>query len=148
MYPTSSAFSPDGKWVAYYQRPPGGPTGSLFVHAVQTEENHEVSRGGGIHPIWSRGEPLQLFYRLPQMIMRVDVTTRPTLGFTRPVEWLPDLLPLNPGPSVPRSMDATPDGTGFVTTVDVSSDPSQLAPATIRLVQHWTDELKQRVPVK
>jgi hypothetical protein len=150
VYPPSSMFSPDGNWVAYYERLPGSETGALFVHAFQKDEVHEVWRGGGIHPFWSQqGTSFRLYYRLPQTFNSVDVTTHPTFGFTKPVEW-PFGLPLTPGPEAPRSVDITPDGKTFVSVASAGASPTQLTsdPDVVHLVQNWTEDMKARVPTK
>src|SRR6185295_15899940 len=81
-YDGAGQFSPDGRWMVYasndssqfevYLRPyPGpGPT-------------KQVSTQGGTHPKWNRNGK-ELFYRLGNRMMAVDVSTAPNLTLSQP----------------------------------------------------------------
>jgi len=151
VYPPSSAFSPDGRWVAYYERVPASQAGSLFVQRFPSSgEKHEISKDGGIHPLWSPDRRhLQLFYRLPDAVYSVVVTAEPTFEFGKAREEVALGSLINPGPLAARNLDVLPDGEHFVTISDSAQDGfSDAAASRIHVVLNWTEELKQRVPVK
>jgi serine/threonine-protein kinase len=152
IYPPTSTLSPDGRWLAYYERPPGSVSGSLVVQPFPSGERQEIAKGGGIHPIWiPRSQPPRLLYRLPAAAYIVEVTTQPVFAVSKPV-----LVPLrqlsNPGPADSRTIDVTPDGQHLVaaTTADVliGSGGDLAQGERINVVQNWIDELKQKVPVR
>ena len=128
-------FSPDGRWIAYvsdesgreevYARPYPGPG-----------EKRQISTEGGREPVWARNG--ELFYRLGNKIMGVQVATQPAFKagaprpfFEGPYFWFVYL----------PSFDVTADGERFL--MLKSTDP----PATeISVVLNWFEELKKRVP--
>ena len=48
-------------------------------------------------------------------------------------------------PNPARHYDVSPDGTRFLMLKDSAADPT-VTPASMVVVEHWSDELKQRVP--
>jgi len=79
-------------------------------------------------------------------IVSVDAQTQPSLviGKTTP-------LPIKGfiGLLGARSYDITPDGKYFVVMLPKSqADPAKAPPEQIDIVLNWSEELKQRVPVK
>jgi serine/threonine-protein kinase len=150
MFMSSPVFSPDGQWVAYYHRPPGSITGSLMVVSFSSPlTTHEVYKGGGIHPFWSRRQrQLQLFYRLPNRLESVDVTFGQAIAFGKVTEYRWRQLP-GDSPEVPRLMEPMPDGEHFIAVDQPVSDDSR-APGgeTIQVVLNWFEELKARVATR
>jgi len=128
-------FSPDGKWMAYvsdesgrtevYVRPFPGP-GQKFV----------VSSDGGMEPRW-RGDGRELFYRMGDSIITVDVTAGPILSFSLPRV----LFKGSYVPSVTNysTWDVMPDGQGFVL-IQALAQPR----TSISLVQNWFQELRKK----
>jgi Tol biopolymer transport system component len=150
IYAPASEFSPDGQWVVYYSRPLASTSGSVIVQSFASPgTKHEVYSGGGIHPMWSlRQGRLQLLYRLPQRIETVEVTTRPTFGFTKAVA-LPWQQLFNDDPETTRRMDVTPDGEHFIAVDQASqSEVREDTGETIHVVLNWFSELQQRVPTR
>jgi serine/threonine-protein kinase len=132
-------FSPDGHWIAYssiesgrsevYVRPYPGPGGKW-----------QISTEGGAEPVWNpKGR--ELFYRIGNKMMAVDVTTQPVFSAGKPrVLFEGAFVP------TPRSLsnyDVSPDGQRFL----MLKAPEQAqAPAQINVVLNWFEELKRRVP--
>jgi len=136
----AAAFSPDGKWVAYEARE-GGIANPLFVQPYPpTGANYQVSRNA-IHATWSPDGKQLFFGPGPGQVVAVNVTTRPAFSFGNPVS-VPFRF-LDPGPTVERNNDITPDGKKFLGVVG-----GQTLSATadrIQVVLNWTEELKSRL---
>ena len=89
---TASAFSPDGRWMAYvsdesgrkevYVRPFSGAGGRI-----------KISSEGGVEPVWTRGGR-ELLYRQGNQFLSVDIRTEPGLAAGTPrVLFSGDFLP-------------------------------------------------------
>jgi serine/threonine-protein kinase len=140
-----SAFSPDGKWLAYQSDQPQvyvqpfPPTGE-----IRQVSSHEASTS----PVWSR-DGTELFYRAAlspgrYTIVAVGVTIDGgfKLGVAR-------ALPIEGFSVIPgiRNFDVTPDGQRFlmVFPADRTGNGEAVRP-TINIVENWFEELRQRVP--
>jgi serine/threonine-protein kinase len=124
--------SPDGKWIAYVDRPSN--VNEVFVSA-RTGGRYQVSVGGGEEPVWSR-DGTELFYRAPERAMmsahlelgaEARVVSRDTLF---PVAFLPGTVAAN--------YDVTADGHFIIPRPTVVS---QWPTVTIG----WTDELREKL---
>jgi hypothetical protein len=91
-------------------------------------------------PLWSP-DGKALFYVVPNQLLMVPISTRPTFTFGQPVQ-LPKPFDTI-GPAAIRTYDITPDGQRFVGVVQSGPSTSQ-----VRVVLNWFEELKQRVPVR
>jgi len=104
---------------------------------------YPISSEGGVQPLWARNGK-QLFFRWQDQVWAVDVGTGGGLATSKP-----RLLFEKSGYSgaVPiRSWDLSLDGQRFLM---IKLDQRKPTPVTeMILVQNWTEELKQRVPVK
>ena len=137
---TAPRFSPDGHFIAYasdesgrfeiYARPYPGPGGKW-----------QISTEGGTEPVWNpKGR--ELFYRIGNKMMDVDIATQPTFSAGKP-----KMLFEGPYVLTPRSFpdyDVTPDGQRFL--MLKPSEQEQVATTQINIVLNWFDELKQKVP--
>jgi len=136
-------FSPDGQWVAYvseqrgrreiYVQPYPGPGGK-----------RQISTDGGTEPTWNP-QGGEIFYRLRDKMMAVEVTTRPSfsIGKTR-VLFEAHYVENTAGYSRPN-YDVSPDGQRFLMLKPVAQQP---APTRINFVLNWTQELKRLVPTR
>jgi serine/threonine-protein kinase len=136
-----SAFSPDGKWVAYTHK-----EGTSFPLVVQpfpaTEAKYQVWATAS-HSLWSRdGKELFANTGPPYRFEAVTVTTQPTIAFSRPVTAnFGRGNMVGNGPQV-RNFDIMPDGQHLLILVNPGgNDPEQ----QIHVVLNWVDELKRRV---
>ena len=145
--------SPDGRWIAYTS----DESGQLEVYIrsfpeVDSGGRRQVSRNGGESPIWSR-DGRELFYRNGDAVMAVQVMTGLNFGLSTPTElfrgayttFSTTLDQFEPNP-----WDISSDGKRFLMIKKASRDQSAAdAPRPrINIVLNWTEELKQRVPVK
>jgi len=139
-----SAFSPDGRWLAYQSNETG--RNQIWVQPFPATGAKFPIVGGG-HPFWSP-DGKELFINTGGLQTSVvSITTRPTLTFGVPVviSRLPNRNPSNS----PRGSDITPDGKYFVGVVNADrAQPGTPAVPQIQVVLNWFSELQERVPVK
>jgi serine/threonine protein kinase/Tol biopolymer transport system component len=151
-----SAFSPDGRWLAYQSGNwalAGPPTRvTAYVEPFPpTGAKYQISKANGFHQFWSRNGK-ELFYSAgagPGQWFVVDVTMRPSFALGNPVP-VPGagLLMGNP-PLMPRNYDLTSDGRRIgVVRSDRSLSFDRLQTGNIQVVLNWSEELKQRVPTR
>ena len=135
---TAPEFSPDGHWLAYasdesgrfevYVQPYPGPGGKW-----------QISTEGGTEPVWNPAGR-ELFYRVRNRMMAVQVTLQPEFSAGKPVvlfegPWLPTPLSL-------PNYDVSPDGKRFLMLKAADEDQG---PLQIVVVQNWFQELKRRM---
>ena len=81
-YEGAPQVSPDGKWLTYVSN----HSGPMEVYLRQLEGGDRrwaVSSGGGLHPLWSR-DGRQIYYRVGQKLLSVDVSTSPEVRLGTP----------------------------------------------------------------
>jgi len=83
---------------------------------------------------------------LPNTVLAVRVTTRPTFALGKPVQ-VPDGGQLSGiAPNAPRRYDMAPDGR--LLGLAAAGQPESSAPEEIRVVLNWFEELRERAPTK
>ena len=144
-----SAFSRDGKWIAYSSSPRAAAAESeLYVQPFPpTGDEYEITRDTGVFPVWSP-DGSELFYRPTGTIntlKMVGISTEPAVRF-RGEQVLPIRDFIVTGSY--RDYDITPDGEKFIVVMPALQEGSE-APNTyhINVVLNWFEELKERVPV-
>jgi serine/threonine protein kinase/Tol biopolymer transport system component len=138
-YDGGGQFSPDGRWMAYvsnesgqfevYLRPYPGP-----------DRKKQVSTQGGTHPKWNRNGK-ELFYRVGNKMMVVDVSPGPDLTLSQPRVLFEQRYAFGSAQTIPN-YDVSPDGQRFVMVKDDS------ASGRLNIVLNWFEELKALVPTK
>jgi len=133
----SPMFSPDGRWLAYvsnesgrdevYVQPYPGPGGKW-----------PISTEGGTELRWS-ADGRELFYRLGDKMMVVEVQSEPAFTSGRPQlvfegPYLTDLFATS-------NYDISPDGQRFLMIKEEEGQQDQ-----INVVLNWFEELKRLVP--
>ena len=107
-------------------------------------ELRRVSVNGGSQPRW-RADGKELFYVEGDRLMAVPVSTSPelTVGIPKPLFSSPGLLLSG---SAVLNYDVTPDGQRFVVwePVEAAEGAEQTAQQSIRVVQNWFAEFKDR----
>jgi Tol biopolymer transport system component len=142
--PTTAAFSPDGKWVAYASN--AGREHFVYVQPFPaTGEVHQISKEGenGHHPMWLWTPRRKELLYIPQVgrLVAVGISTAAGLTFTDPSP-VPRRFPIS-NPATQRPWDIAPDGR-----ILSVSDGGQALTPEIRVVLNWFDELRARVPVR
>ncbi|HEY7673113.1 MAG TPA: protein kinase [Gammaproteobacteria bacterium] len=155
----SSAFSPDGRWLAYtsVEEPSnGGVDFRVFVERYpKTGERYELAVDGALNPIWSR-DGTEIFYRrgitnAPRVLNSVKIlATEPRFRFTTASSVAIEGF-LNHQNY--RDFDLLPDGSGWIMLLPADAEgalaatPAQPpAPDRIYVVLNWFEELKRRAP--
>jgi Tol biopolymer transport system component len=143
-------LSRDGKWLAYGARPNPGTVDIYVEPFPPTGSRRRISQNGGYWPMWS-ANGRELFYRPlastgANTLKAVNVATEPEFGFSNE-----QTLPIQGFITVTyhRDYDITADGQNFV--MMFPADQADFGGPTrdqINIVLNWTEELKQRVPVK
>jgi serine/threonine protein kinase len=140
-----SAFSPDGRWLAYQSSEAEAGRSRLWVQPFPaTGARYPLVYGS--QPFWSP-DGTELFYNagIGGLISKVKITTSPNFAFS-------DAIPVSQGEFVnsgpnqfPRNADITPDGKliGLID-AETTKSGSVLAPQ-IQVVLNWFQELKQLV---
>jgi serine/threonine-protein kinase len=148
-------LSPDGRWMAYLSNESTGAVlkDEIYVRPFPevNKGKWQVSTGGGNSALWSP-DGRELFYlSLDNSVMSVAVETKPTLRFGTP-----KLLFKNTNRAASQTSGITwdihPDGKRFLMMKPAEAAPSTAAAPAVRpkinIVLNWTEELKQRVPLK
>jgi hypothetical protein len=115
-----------------YVRPASDPLSNRF----------RITTAGGREPIWSR-DGKTLYFRRNTLVFAVDTSARdpsrwgaPRRLFDRPYHMLQG----------PTTYDAAPDGRLLM--LKESREPSQRRGAEVRMIQHWTGELRRLLPAR
>jgi serine/threonine-protein kinase len=128
-------FSPDGRAIAYVSN----ETGRNEIHLRPFPgpgEKVVVSTAGGNEPVWSPGGR-ELFYRVGDSLMAVDVTTSPALQVGTPHR----LFDKRYEPSISLYANySTIDGQRFLMIKRIDQDE----PPRIDVIVNWFDQLRQR----
>jgi serine/threonine-protein kinase len=140
--------SPDGRWLAYESNESGRYEVYVRPFPNVMAGRWQVSTNGGTRPLWARnGE--ELFYESAGALMRVPVTLGSTFAPGTPTKLFD--APYFFGPTVVgrgRTYDVSADGRRFLMIKEANAADAPAPAARLVLVQHWFDELKQRVPVR
>jgi len=138
----SPKFSPNGAWLAYSTNESGQP--EVWAMAYPAGERIHISTNGGTDPLWRR-DGRQLYYRLGDQMMVVDISYGPSLEAAKPrLLWRGNYLAgagSSCGMAGPTSAnyDVTPDGERFLMIEDASSTAES---EHLRVVSNWSAELK------
>ena len=132
-----SAFSHDGRWVAYTSRE--GTSFPIYVQPFPPTGVKYQIWARGIQSVWSK-RSMELFSIAPAPLESVTFTTRPTFAFSDPVR-------VRFGGAVGFGMaaqnpDTMPDGQHFL--ILVQPGGNGVGPQ-IQVVLNWVEELKRRV---
>jgi Tol biopolymer transport system component len=130
--------APDGNWFSYASDESG--QFEIFVQSLAAGgARTQISTGGGWQAVWSpKGD--EIFYRSGDRMMAIAISTKPTFSAGPPRE----LFHGNFASTDIPNYDVTADAQQFV--MVQSNDEAEAR--TIRLIDHWTQELERAVPVR
>lgn len=134
-------FSPDGHWLAYASNESGRP--EVYVQPFPGPGGKwQISTEGGTEPAWNRNGK-ELFYRIGNKMMALDVTTQPGFSPGKPRMLFEGQYLTQDWPQVGTIYDVSPDGQRFLM---VKTTEQAFAATQINVVLNWFEELKQKVP--
>jgi len=142
----NAEISPDGRWLAY-QSNESNPS-QVYVRPFPNVDDGrwQVSTTGGVKPAWARNGR-ELFYVAPDH----EFMAVPVMPATTTFLW-GNPVKLFDAPyyysAVNRTYDIGADGRFLMINDATPKDPSTTTPASLMVVLNWTEELKQRLPVK
>jgi serine/threonine-protein kinase len=140
----ASAFSPDGKWIAYHSAESGGT--QIYVQAYPVGAKKRVTQDGRSSPaLPSRGG--ELFYTLGRGgggLFARTFSLKDGLTFG-PEQKLPVPQFINDIGNGYRLYDVSPDGKRFLMILPAAETTRR---PQINIILNWFTELRQRVPVK
>jgi serine/threonine-protein kinase len=146
-FPGSMAdFSPSGRHVAYQSEESG--RSEIYIRPFPRVDNGrwQVSTAGGTRPVWARSGRELFYLDSSNALTAVPVSTSgPTVSIGNPMK-LFDTGYAEPNPS--RHYDVAPDGQRFLMLKPAAGGDPNAAPLSMVVVEHWFEELKQRMNAK
>ncbi len=136
------ALSPNGHWLAYASNRTGRI--EIWVQGYPDGVAVRVSTNGGYEPRWSV-DGQELYYLQGNAMMAVAVETERELSFKAPEQLFARSYVINPNAGA-SSYDVARDGRFLM--IELPGASTDVAPASIVVVENWAEELKQRVPTK
>jgi hypothetical protein len=138
-------FSPNGRYIAY-QSAAGEPGQSeVYVRPFPQVDSGrwQISTTGGTRPAWARSGRELFYLDASNTLTAVPVqTSGSTFSAGKPAKVF-DAKYATPFP--PRSYDVSADGKRFLMLKDSAAGDPNATPLSMVLVEHWYEELKQRV---
>ena len=132
------AISPDGLWLAYTSDKSGHY--EVFVTPFPGPGGHkQISTQGGREPVWSR-DGKELFYRIGDNVMSVDIITDPDFSPSNPKMLFDGKYKVG---GWHRSYDIAVDGQHFLM---VKASERKSVPKNINVVINWFEELMRLIP--
>jgi serine/threonine-protein kinase len=144
----NGVVSPDGRWLAYE----ANDSGRFEIHVrpfPDVDSGHWlVSTTGGTRPLWARSGQELFFVSPTGALMRVGVERGPSWVATTPTLLVKEGYLMKSIFSQGRTYDVAPNGQRFLLIKETGGADPTTAPASLIVVQHWTEELKRLVPTK
>jgi len=138
-------FSPDGRYLAY-QSAEGEPGRSeIYVRPFPQVDSGrwQISSTGGTRPAWARNGRELFYLDATNTLTAVPVqTSGSTFSAGKPAKVF-DATYSTPFP--PRSYDVSPDGQRFVMLKDSAAGGPNATPIRMVVVEHWFEEVRQRM---
>ena len=132
------AFSPDGRWLAYYSDESG--RGEVHVRPFPGPgPKWQISTEGGAEPVWAPSGR-ELFYRSGNRWMVADVQLVPAFSASAPRLLFEGTYKT----SFEANFDVSPDGRRFIMIKPATAD----AASSLVVVQNWHEELKRLVATR
>jgi serine/threonine-protein kinase len=142
----NAEVSPDGRWVAYQSNESG--LNQVYVRPFPKVDlgRRQVSSGIGSRPVWARSGH-ELFYTDVGALWAVIVQTTGAVFSAGNPTRLFATAPYYTGTN-DRAFDVSADGQRFLMIKNASVQDVTASSPSLVVVEHWTEELKQRVPTK
>ncbi len=132
-----SAFSPDGRFIAYASDESG--RNEIYVRPFgEAGGRWQISIDGGVEPYWT-SDGREIFFRFGRKLLVAEIDTREGFRAGRPRVLLED-LPLF---GQDRGYSIAPDGQRVIF---AEAAEQGVSPREVTVVVSWLDELRRRVP--
>ena len=136
-------FSPNGRYLAYQSDESG--RSEVYVRPFPHVDSGrwQISTAGGTRPAWARSGRELFYLDASNTLTAVPVqTSGSTFSAGKPAKVF-DTKYAEPNPS--RHYDVSADGQRFLMLKDSAAGDPNATPASMVVVEHWFEELKQRV---
>ncbi len=144
-YADAPAFSPDGRWLAYFSNESGNY--EVYVRPFPGPgERVQISTGGGSRPLWSRDGRHLYFLDGEARINVVDCSaTGSSFSAGRPRRWSDRSLAFVGG-NYPYTL--APDGQSFAVVLrsGTQEQPQQTSKDSVRVLLNFSEELAGKAP--
>jgi len=139
-------ISPNGRWLVYES----DESGQFQIYVRPFPEVNsglwQLSAAGGTQPMWARAGQELLYVAPGGALMSVPVDPGPAWKAGTPAKIIGGgYFYGNPIGAFNWTYDVSPDGNRFLM-IKQAGDSDQNVPPQVVIVQHWLEELKQRVP--
>jgi hypothetical protein len=135
-------FSPNGRYLAY-QSTEGEPEVYVRPFPHVDSARWQISTKGGTRATWARSGRELFYLDATNTLTAVPVeTSGSTFSAGRPAKVF-DAKYSTPAP--PRPYDVSADGKRFLMLKDSATGDPNATPASMVVVEHWFEELKQRM---
>jgi eukaryotic-like serine/threonine-protein kinase len=142
-------ISPDGKYIAYMSmEKPGGSEICVRPFPEVSNGKWKIQARNAAFPMWS-ADGRELFYSINNTVMAaVSVDTTSAFSAETPRKLFQTVYGL--ADAAGPNWDVSPDGKRFLMIKQpfATDSAATTGPRTINIILNWTEELKQRVPVK
>jgi serine/threonine-protein kinase len=139
-------FSPNGRYVAYQSNESGRD--EIYVRPfprVDSGGRWQVSTAGGTRPVWARSGRELFYLDGSNALTSVAVSASgPTFSAGKPATVF-ETKYVQSNPS--RHYDVSADAQRFLMIKDGPTNPNAM-PASLVVVQNWSEELKRLVPIR
>ncbi len=140
----TAKFSPDGRYIAYLSDESGRM--ELWVRPFPVgEDKWRISPNGASQPRWRKDGTEILYVEQGGVLFGVDVTTEPAFSAGSPVRLFQDNR-LTLRSNNPR-YDVTADGQRIIMSERIA-EQSRRPAASIRIVENWYEEFRDRESAK
>ena len=141
----NAEVSPDGRWLAYEANDSG--RFNIYVRPFPDVSSGywQVSMDGGTRPLWARSGQELFYLSATGALMRVGVAAGATWAATASTKLFEGPYGASANQSG-RTYDVAPDGKRFLMIKAGGSADQTPVPASLVVVQNWTEELKRLAP--
>ncbi len=139
-------LSPDGRWVAYESVESGQFEVYVRPFPDVTAGKWQASTNGGSQAMWAPGGNELFYVAGAGGIMSVRVDPGPPMVIGAPAKIIDGPYMWRVDGFAGRLYDVSRDGRRFVVLKDAGAADQSAAPATVTVVQNWSEELKRATP--
>jgi serine/threonine-protein kinase len=142
---TWAEFSPNGRYLAYTLAAGEPGQTEVYVRPFPRVDSGrwQISTKGGTRPTWARNGRELFYLDASNTLTAVPVqTSGPTFSAGKPANVFKAKYAT---PYPPRSYDVSADGKRFLMLKDAAAGDTNATPLRMVLVEHWFEELEQRV---